>query len=266
MTFADTLTRRVLNVHSRLCLGLDPRLDVYRDFAHLRTHTLDVLEACASFVACVKPQFAFYEALGLDGMRLLEEVCAASRTLGLPVILDAKRGDIGSTAAAYARAWLSGAHAGDALTVNPYLGFETLTPFVDAARREGGAIFVLVKTSNPGSADLQDGGVAEKVAREVARLGEEDEGEFSCVGAVVGATRPGELAAWRALMPKALLLLPGLGAQGARASDLAPAFVPGGLGAVVNASRGIQYARELDVTASVTAARTFRDDLNAAVS
>ena len=262
MTFATTLTRRVLNVNSRLCLGLDPRLDAYRDFAHLRTHTLDVLEACAHVVACVKPQLAFYEALGLDGMRLLQEVCGVARTLGLPIILDAKRGDIGSTATAYARAWLAGAHAGDALTVNPYLGFETLTPFVDAARNEGGAIFVLVKTSNPGSADLQDGGVAEKVAREVARLGEEDDGECSCVGAVVGATHPGELAVFRALMPKAFLLLPGLGAQGARASDLAPAFLPGGLGAIVNASRGIQYADGLNVQASVNAARTFRDELN----
>ncbi|PYE55827.1 orotidine-5'-phosphate decarboxylase [Deinococcus yavapaiensis] len=263
MTFADTLTQRVLEVNSRLCLGLDPRIDAYRDFAHLKAHTLDVLEACADLVACMKPQLAFYEALGLDGLLLLEEVCATARTLGLPVVLDGKRGDIGSTATAYARAWLSGAHAGDALTVNPYLGFETLTPFVDVARREGGAIFVLVRTSNPGSADLQDGGVAEKVAREVARLGEEDGGDWSCVGAVVGATHPGELAAFRQLMPKALLLLPGLGVQGARASELAPAFRSGGLGAVVNASRGIQYAGGLDVQASVRAARAFRDELNA---
>ncbi len=265
MTFTERLTRRTRDLNTRLCLGLDPRADAYPDTAALRAHTLGVLHATAELVACVKPQLAFFEVLGLDGLRLLEEVCAEARALDLPIILDGKRGDIGSTAEAYARAWLTGRHAGSALTVNPYLGFETLTPFVDAARAEGGAVFVLVRTSNPGHADLQGQGAAERVAVELNRLAGPDAGELSAVGAVVGATHPDALAQHRALMPRAPLLLPGLGAQGARAQALAPAFLPGGVGAVVSASRGIQYADGLDLNASVDAARAFRDDLNAAL-
>ena len=266
MNFAQAVTDRTRRLNTRLCVGLDPRLDAYRDAAHLRAHTLDVLEATAPYAACVKPQLAFYEALGLEGLHILEDVCAAARTLGLPVLLDAKRGDIGSTAQAYAQGWLTGRHAGAALTVNPFLGFETLTPFVDTARTSGGAVFVLVKTSNPGQADLQGNGVSERVADEITRLNAAEDGEYASVGAVVGATHPQDLAAFRARMPRALLLLPGLGAQGATAAQLAPAFNAGGTGALASASRGVQYARGLDVPASVQAARTFRDELNAALA
>ncbi|WP_216319496.1 orotidine-5'-phosphate decarboxylase [Deinococcus aestuarii] len=266
MTFAAAVTERTRHLKTRLCVGLDPRLGAYRDVDHLRGHTLDVLEVTAPLAACVKPQLAFFEALGLSGFALLEEVCAAARLLGLPVILDGKRGDIGSTAEAYARGWLSGAHAGDALTVNPFLGFGTLSPFVETARGNGGAIFVLVKTSNPDQADLQGQGVSERVAVEVARLGEQDEeGEYAGVGAVVGATHPQDLALFRALMPRALLLLPGLGAQGGTAAELAPAFHPGGTGALASASRAVGYADGLDVAASREAARRLRDELNAAL-
>ncbi|ANE43941.1 orotidine-5'-phosphate decarboxylase [Deinococcus puniceus] len=269
--FAHAVTERTRTLQTRLCVGLDPRADAYRDTAHLRLHTLDVLEATAPFAACVKPQLAFFEALGLPGFALLEEVCALARTLGLPVILDGKRGDIGSTAEAYARAWLGGPHAGDALTVNPFLGFATLTPFVAAARANGGGIFVLVKTSNPDQNDVQGSGISERVAVEVARLNAEElegdavDGEYASVGAVVGATHARDLATFRALMPRALLLLPGLGAQGATAADLAPAFHAGGTGALASASRGVQYANGLDVAASVAAAKRFRDELNAAL-
>ncbi|MFB9994227.1 orotidine-5'-phosphate decarboxylase [Deinococcus oregonensis] len=270
-SFAAAVTERTLTLQTRLCVGLDPRADAYRDTAHLRLHTLDVLEAAAPFAACVKPQLAFFEALGLPGFILLEEVCALARTLGLPVLLDGKRGDIGSTAEAYARAWLGGSHAGDALTVNPFLGFATLTPFVEAARANGGGIFVLVKTSNPDQADVQGSGVSERVAVEVARLNAEEvgaeaeAGTYGSVGAVVGATHARDLATFRALMPHALLLLPGLGAQGAAATDLAPAFHAGGTGALASASRGVQYADGLDVAASVAAAKRFRDELNGAL-
>ncbi|WP_084050804.1 orotidine-5'-phosphate decarboxylase [Deinococcus hopiensis] len=264
-SFAQAVTERTRRLQTRLCVGLDPRSGTYRDAAHLRSHTLDVLEATAPYAACVKPQLAFFEALGLPGFTLLEEVCAAARTLGLPVILDGKRGDIGSTAEAYAQGWLSGPHAGDALTVNPFLGFETLTPFVGAARANGGAIFVLVKTSNPDQADLQGSGISERVAAEVARLGETEGGEYASVGAVVGATHPADLGHFRALMPRALLLLPGLGAQGATPDDLAAAFHPGGTGALASASRAVQYALGLDVTASREAARRLRDGLNGAL-
>lgn len=266
--FAAAVTERTRTLNTRLCVGLDPRLSEYQDAAHLRQHTLDVLEATAPYAAAVKPQLAFYEALGLEGMQILEEVCAAARLLGLPVILDAKRGDIGSTAEAYAQGWLTGQHAGAALTVNPFLGFQTLQPFVQAARQNGGGVFVLVKTSNPDQADLQGSGpgsISEQVAAEVARLGAEEDGEYASVGAVVGATHQGDLPHFRALMPRALLLLPGLGAQGAKASDLAGAFHAGGTGALVSASRGVQYASGLDVTAAKAAAQAFRDELNAAL-
>lgn len=266
VSFAAAVTDRTRHLQTRLCVGLDPRADAYRDRAHLRAHTLDVLEATAPYAACVKPQLAFFEALGVPGFALLEEICAAARILGLPVILDGKRGDIGSTAEAYAQGWLTGRHAGDALTVNPFLGFQTLMPFVEAARANGGGIFVLVKTSNPDQADVQGQGVSERVAVEVARLDAEEEGEYASVGAVVGATHPQDLALFRTLMPRALLLLPGLGAQGGTAAALAPAFHPGGTGALASASRAVQYAGGLSVTASREAARRLRDELNAALA
>ncbi|RJF73349.1 orotidine-5'-phosphate decarboxylase [Deinococcus cavernae] len=266
MDFARTVTERTLHLNTRLCVGLDPRAGAYRDPEHLRQHTLDVLEAAAPYAACVKPQLAFYEALGLPGLQILEEVCSAARTLGLPVLLDGKRGDIGSTAAAYAQGWLTGPHAGDALTVNPFLGFQTLRPFLDAAIAHGGAIFVLVKTSNPDQADLQGHGVSEKVAAWISEANSETPaGRYGPVGAVVGATHPGELAKYRELMPRALLLLPGLGAQGAAPQDLRAAFHSGGTGALASASRAVQYADGLDVRASREAAKALRDGLNGAM-
>ena len=264
MNFAAAVTERSRHLRTSLCVGLDPRRAAYRDLAHLRAHTLEVLEASAPYAACVKPQLAFFEALGLPGFSLLEEVCAAARVLGLPVLLDGKRGDIGTTAAAYAEGWLSGPHAGDALTVNPFLGFQTVRPFLEVAQANGGAIFVLVKTSNPDQADLQGGGISDRLAAEVTRLNDQvahPDDEYGPVGAVVGATHPGDLAHFRAAMPRALLLLPGLGAQGAKAGDLAPAFHAGGVGALASASRAVQYAQGLDVQASREAARSLRDEL-----
>jgi orotidine-5'-phosphate decarboxylase len=277
MTFAERLHDRVLELNTRLCLGLDPRPEMHpstnlpdleETALAVERHCLEVLEACATLIACVKPQVAFYEALGLPGLQALGRICAAARMLGVPVILDAKRGDISSTAEAYARAWLGGEHAGSALTVNPYLGFDAVAPFLLHARQNDGAIFVLVKTSNPGSKDLQDletaqGTISDVVAKHL-RL--EANGEYGAVGAVVGATHAAELREWRTKMPGVLFLLPGLGAQGAKAKDLAGAFDSKGLGAVVSASRGIQYASSGANYASAAseAARDFRDELNAA--
>lgn len=280
LSFTEAVTQRTLAHNTRLCLGLDPRKNKYRDLQHLREHTLEVLEGVAPYVACVKPQLAFFEALGLAGFELLEEVCAQSRLLGLPVLLDGKRGDIGSTAEAYADAWLRGRHAGDALTVNPFLGLQTVRPFAKAAKEEGGAIFILVKTSNPDQGDLQTPEISKKLALEVTRLchelmkatsgeGSQDSGTYGPIGAVFGATHSQDIAIYRALMPHSLMLLPGLGAQGAKARDLAGAFHPGGVGAVVSASRAIQYpsdTNDLDaqaVKASITAAKALRDDVNA---
>lgn len=265
MNFAALVTQRTLTLQTRLCVGLDPRLQAYRDPDHLRQHTLDVLEATAPYAACVKPQLAFYEALGWPGLRLLEEVCAAARTLGLPVLLDGKRGDIGSTAEAYAQGWLGGSHAGDALTVNPFLGFQTLAPFLGSARANSGAIFVLVKTSNPDQADLQGDGISEKIASWITATNDQEPGQYGSVGAVVGATHPQDLARFRDLMPRAILLLPGLGAQGATPADLRAAFHSGGTGALASASRAVQYADGLNVSASRDAAKALRDGLNGAL-
>lgn len=269
--FHQRLLERTQKRNTRLCLGLDPRLSAHGSFEQLKQQTLAVLEGVAPHAACVKPQAAFYEAMGLPGIEFMVELMRLARTLDLPVLLDAKRGDIGSTAEAYAQAWMTGEHAGNALTVNPYLGFETLQPFIDAGRKNGGGVFVLVKTSNPGSRDLQDlstseGLLAEVVARALDRLGAEEGDGLSSVGAVVGATHPAELKKFRDLMPRATLLLPGLGAQGAKAEDLADAFNAEGVGAVVSASRGIQYAStDLSVEAAVQAAIGFKDQLNQAV-
>lgn len=284
MNFSDRLHARMLELNTRLCLGLDPRPESHactdpKQFDHdpsltataVLKHCLEVLEACSPYIACIKPQVAFYEALGIPGLEVLDKICSAARALDLPIILDAKRGDFPSTAEAYASAWLTGERAGTALTVNPFLGFETLTPFLKAAQNNDGAIFVLVKTSNPGSSDLQNlqtanGTVSEIIAKHLAELAAGETG-YGAVGAVVGATHTQELEHFRKLMPNVLLLLPGLGAQGAKASDLAPAFDANGLGAIASSSRAIQYASAgLDYAiAARDAAKTMRDELELAL-
>jgi orotidine-5'-phosphate decarboxylase len=202
----------------------------------------------------VKPQLAFFEALGADGISAFEEVCAYARTAELLVIADGKRGDIGSTARAYAAAYLEGDGDGvpraDALTVNPYLGPDSVEPFLAACRRHGAGLFVLVKTSNAGSADVQDLTLSDgstvwmQVAALVDEWGEDLVGEngLSSVGAVVGATFPREVGEARRLMPRSILLLPGIGEQGGTPADVARAFASGPSSALVSASRSVSYA------------------------
>ncbi len=267
MIFADRLAVAVAERRSQLVVGLDPRLDLLpvelRGDAHLGREA--AAEACARFcrglvdavapyVIGVKPQLACFEALGADGIRAFEDVCAYARAAGLLVIADAKRGDIGSTARSYAAAYLEpedgSPPVADALTVNTYLGRDSLEPFVAACRRSGGGIFCLVKTSNPGGADVQDLTLTDghplwhHVALMVAELGEELVGEhgLSSVGAVVGATHPRAVGEARRLMPQAILLLPGVGAQGATPADVARAFTSGPASALVTVSRSVIYA------------------------
>ncbi len=253
--FRDRLARAAEAKRSVLCVGLDPRVELLPDevWRGVRTGPAGstravelfcegILDAVAPHAVAVKPQLAFFEALGHNGLAALERLCARARELGLLVIADGKRGDIGSTAEAYASAYLRGAPPlADALTVNPYLGLDSLEPFVAACRDQGGSLFVLVRTSNPGGADVQElelaagGRLWEHVARLVDSLGE-------IAGAVVGATQPGAVARARELMPLATFLLPGIGAQGGELSALAPAFLPGPVGGLVSASRSVLYA------------------------
>jgi orotidine-5'-phosphate decarboxylase len=210
------------------------------------------VDAVAPYAVAVKPQLAFFEALGADGMRAFEEVCAYARTAELLVIVDGKRGDIGSTARAYAAAYLEGEGGplADALTVNPYLGRDSIEPFLAACRRHSAGLFVLVKTSNAGSADVQDLTLSDgrtvwmQVAALVDEWGEELIGEngLSSVGAVVGATFPREVGDARRLMPRSIILLPGIGEQGGTPADVARAFASGPASALVSASRSVIYA------------------------
>jgi len=252
LTFADRLAAEVERKRSQLCVGLDPRPELLP--VELRGDVsrfcCGLVDAVAPHAVAVKPQLAFFEALGAGGFAAFEQVCRYARRAGLIVVADGKRGDIGSTARAYATAYLEGGDAlADALTVNPYLGRESVEPYLAAARRDGAGIFTLVKTSNAG-ADIQDVQLRDgrpmwqHVAQSVAEWGEDLVGEtgLSSVGAVVGATHPREVADARRLMPQAILLLPGVGAQGASVADLSRAFQSGPASAIVNASRSVNYA------------------------
>lgn len=220
--------------------------DAYCDFC------CGVIDAVASLVPVVKPQVAFFEQVGPPGMAALADVIAHARASGLLVVMDVKRGDIGSTAEAYADGWLGAKSAwgADAVTVNPYLGDDSLTPFVNTAQERQSGIFVLVKTSNPGGRSYQDRPTGEakllyeRVAEDIDKLAAANRGAngYGSVGAVVGATYPEELEKLRGMMSHCWLLVPGYGSQGGTAGDVAAAFDEHGLGAVINNSRGIIFA------------------------
>jgi orotidine-5'-phosphate decarboxylase len=212
-----------------------------------------VIDAVAPLVPAVKPQAAFFEQLGPPGMQALKDVIDYAAAKDLIVILDGKRNDIGSTATGYAEAYLGPGAASawgcDALTVSPYLGDDSLTPFVDTAQARGAGIFVLVKTSNPGGKRFQDivadgRPLYRHVAEYVESLAAATSGNsgYGLIGAVVGATYPEQLAELRQAMPHTWFLIPGFGAQGGTAKDCASAFDSNGLGAIVNNSRGIIFA------------------------
>lgn len=229
-----------------------------------------ILEAVESYVAAVKPQAAFFERLGPAGMEVYAELIEEAAALGLPVIADVKRGDIGSVAAAYAEAHLR-VYGADCVTVNPYMGAEAVTPFLEEVRRldGGGGVFALVATSNPSAASVQaatDPPLFEVAARLVAELGMgAGGGDYPDAGAVVGVTRPEVGRRVRELLPEALFLAPGYGAQGGGASDVRPLLDENGGGVLVNSSRGILYAHESSRDgyreAAREAARTAREDL-----
>jgi orotidine-5'-phosphate decarboxylase len=285
-TFSERLSARIEKTNSRVCLGIDPRPKDH-PFTHPDTYGTDpaqvaravvtyfrnIIEATQDVVACYKPQSAFFEALGIPGLIGLAQIIADLKSLDIPVILDAKRGDMGSTSEAYAEAYLgSGVFSSDALTINPYLGMDSLEPFITAAHKNERGIFVLVKTSNPGSADFQDLETREGiyVYDEVAyRLQERSKDligkdGFSPVGVVVGATHPAQLEQLRDVLPNSIFLVPGYGSQGATADDVLGAFDEDGLGAVINASRSLTYLSKETTYASESraAALAMRDAIN----
>ena len=248
-SFADRLAGIVERRESQVVVGLDPDpARVPGGVGGAERFCLAVLDAAAEHCALAKIQLAHFERFGADGWRAYETVAAAAADHGLLVIADAKRGDIDATAHAYAEAFLRDPI--DALTVNPMLGGDAVRPFLDAATARGKGLFMLVRTSNPGAADLQDLVLAdgrpwhEALARLVAVWGSAIVGDcgLSSVGAVVGATAPDRLAALRAVMPDQPFLLPGVGAQGGRAEDLAPAFGGRAAGGLIAASRSIIYS------------------------
>src|SRR3954469_16039817 len=263
LTFADRLAAEVERKRSQVVVGLDPRPDLLP--VELRGDVArfccGIVDAVAPHAIAVKPQLAFFEALGTVGYAAFEKVCGYARRAGLLVIADGKRGDIGSTARAYAEAYLEGTPPrADALTINPWLGRESVEPYLAAARRHGAGIFAIVKTSNAG-ADVQDVTLSDgrpmwhHVARLVAEWGEDVVGErgLSAVGAVVGATHPRAVGEARRLMPRTVLLLPGVGAQGGSVRDLERAWRSGPASALVAASRSV-----------ISAFRATGDDFRAA--
>jgi orotidine-5'-phosphate decarboxylase len=265
-SFAERLVAAVRRRGNPVLVGLDPRYESLpaslkpgskpsfaEQAAAYATFCRGVIDVVADLVPAVKPQAAFFEQLGPPGMAALAETIDYARAKQLLVILDGKRNDIGTTAAAYAEGYLGAASAwhADALTVSPYLGEDSLSPFVDVAKQRGAGLFVLVKTSNPGGGMFQDlesegRSVYRHVADYVERVAAQTAGPggYGLAGAVVGATYPQQAVGLRAAMPHTWFLVPGYGSQGATASDVAGAFDAQGLGAIVNNSRAIIFAHQ----------------------
>lgn len=277
--FADRLIEAIEKKKSPVCVGLDPRLERIPEFIRedaRKEHAKDgysaaaaalfkfnkgIIDSVADIVPIVKPQIAFYEMYGAAGVLAFQETVKYALKHNLLVLADVKRNDIGSTASAYADGFLGeldpydekrSIFNPDAITVTPYLGWDGIKPFVKQAGKHGRGLFVLVKTSNPSSGDLQDlelkdgGTVYEVIGQLVSSWGADLVGEkgYSSVGAVVGATYPAQAKILRELMPKTIFLVPGYGAQGGGAEDVKPCFNKDGLGALVNASRSIHFAWE----------------------
>ncbi len=274
--FGDTLAARVAERESQIVLGLDPdpgalwpgigksglspaASPAQRAAEAVEDHCCALIDAAGPACVAVKPQLACFERLGAPGRTALEAVARHARDAGLLVIADGKRGDIDVTACAYAQALFGGVETPfgevsglgvDLATVNPLMGGDAVEPFVSAARATGAGVLLLVRTSNSGATDVEDlelaggGSVWERLARLVDELGRSGvgDGPLSDVGAVLGATAPGHIERARELMPRAVFLLPGVGAQGGRVEDLSAAFAPGRAGGLVSASRSIAGA------------------------
>ncbi len=294
--FADRLAAAIRAKRSAACVGLDPdpaliprvlfrgtgRSEPARTLGAIARFNAVVLDIAASRVPCVKPQVAFYERWGPAGLAVFAATLSRARELGLLAIADVKRGDVPGTAKAYAAAYFAGDGLGfpcDAVTLSPYLGSDSVEPWLEAAAKAGGGMFFLVRTSNPGARELQDLRCGRsrfylETARLVRSWSERLRGRcgYSGVGAVVGATYPAEARLLRKRLPHSFFLLPGLGSQGGKASDLAPVFDERGLGALVSASRSAifpwhssPYRERFGAPRWERAIEAAIDDMNAAI-
>jgi orotidine-5'-phosphate decarboxylase len=254
MSFASRLLKAIAEKNAPCVVGLDPNLKLFpKSFQSQNQITefcKNIIDVVCDLVPAVKPQSAYFEQWGAKGIESLEEVLCYAKTKGLITILDVKRGDIAATSEAYARAYLERGAAleADAITISPYLGSDSLTPFIDIARANSKGLFVLTRTSNPGAKLFQDLVVDGKplfmkVAEYLNELRGVDDSGYSDIGAVVGATWPEELKTLRTAMPHTIFLVPGYGAQGGDLASLKDAFDSQGKGAIINSSRGITFPK-----------------------
>ena len=263
MQFSDKVISRTREIGVPLCLGLDPHPHLIPKIFKsnsLKLNTKDVenflfeiIDLANGKVVAIKPQVAFFELLGPKGMSLLIKISNFAREKGVLVIMDAKRGDIGTTSQAYANAWLgkNASYPSDALTVNPWMGIETLYPFINVARETNSGIFILLKTSNPGSSDLQDLMIKKKpafiyLAQLIESITVSNLGKYGYnhIGVVVGATKPNDAILLRKILPNSLFLIPGYGAQGANAENALSGLIKKNNifeGGLINSSRNILF-------------------------
>lgn len=273
----DRLIEKIKETNNPTVMGLDPRYDMLPNCVTKKyPKTLEgaskaiieynkaIIDEICDIIPAIKPQIAFYEMFGIEGMKAFDETCKYAKEKGMIVIADIKRGDIGSTAQGYSNAYLGKTKIADIeesifdvdfVTVNPYMGTDCVKPFIDDCKKYNKGLFILVKTSNPSSGELQDlkletgEEVYTKVAKLVEKWGEELRGEYgySSIAAVVGATYPEQLKQIRKTAPHTYFLIPGYGAQGGKAEDIALGFDENGLGGIVNASRSLMCAYKSDM-------------------
>lgn len=308
MNAIDNLIEKIKETNSPIVMGLDPRYEMIPEIVRKKytndlegiskailEYNKELIDNTYDIIPAIKPQLAFYEMFGLEGMKAFKETCEYAKEKGMIVIADAKRGDIGSTAKGYSNAYLGKTTIGkaeievfkniDFLTVNPYMGVDSIKPFIEDCIKYDKGIFVLVKTSNPSSGELQDlklengQTVYEHVAELVEEWGKEIRGKYnySSVAAVVGATYPKQLEEIRQKAPHTYFLIPGYGAQGGKAEDIALGFDANGLGGIVNASRSLmcaykaeewkeKYSEEEYGKATRAEAIKMKDELNRAIN
>ena len=302
----DILIDKIKKTKNPTVMGLDPRYEMLPDCVKSKyeknvegackailEYNKALIDATYDIIPAVKPQIAFYEMFGIEGMKVFNETCKYAKEKGMVVIADNKRGDIGTTAQGYSNAFLGKTPIGDEsfdifnvdfITVNPYMGTDCVKPFVDDCKKYNKGIFVLVKTSNKSSGEVQDlvlqngKTIYETVAELVNEWGKDLIGEYgySSVSSVVGATYPQQLEELRKIMPSSYFLIPGYGAQGGKAEDIALGFDNNGLGGIVNASRSLMCAYKSDLwkdkfveedyaQATRSEAIRMRDELNSAL-